>query len=38
MYLDLLPKGRDEASLPYPSSWWRQHDKYGAPAEADKQS
>jgi predicted dithiol-disulfide oxidoreductase (DUF899 family) len=38
MYLDLLPKGRDEAGLPYPSSWWRHHDKYGPPAEGDKQS
>jgi predicted dithiol-disulfide oxidoreductase (DUF899 family) len=28
MYLDLLPKGRDEADLPYPSAWWRHHDKY----------
>jgi predicted dithiol-disulfide oxidoreductase (DUF899 family) len=29
MYLDLLPKGRDEDELPYPSAWWRHHDKYG---------
>jgi len=28
MYLDLVPKGRDEAGLPYPSAWWRHHDKY----------
>jgi predicted dithiol-disulfide oxidoreductase (DUF899 family) len=28
MYLDLLPKGRDEDNLPYPSAWWRHHDKY----------
>jgi predicted dithiol-disulfide oxidoreductase (DUF899 family) len=28
MYLDLQPKGRDEANLPYPSAWWRHHDKY----------
>jgi predicted dithiol-disulfide oxidoreductase (DUF899 family) len=28
MYLDLVPKGRDEADLPYPSAWWRHHDKY----------
>ncbi len=28
MYLDLVPKGRDEASLPYPSAWWRHHDRY----------
>ena len=30
MYLDLVPKGRDEAGLPYPSAWWRHHDRYGA--------
>ena len=29
MYLDLAPKGRDEESLPFPSAWWRHHDKYG---------
>jgi predicted dithiol-disulfide oxidoreductase (DUF899 family) len=28
MYLDLVPKGRDEGELPYPSAWWRHHDKY----------
>jgi predicted dithiol-disulfide oxidoreductase (DUF899 family) len=28
MYVDLLPEGRDEAGLPYPSSWWRHRDKY----------
>jgi predicted dithiol-disulfide oxidoreductase (DUF899 family) len=28
MYLDLVPKGRDEAGLPYPSAWWRHHDRY----------
>ncbi|MBA3493698.1 MAG: DUF899 domain-containing protein, partial [Gammaproteobacteria bacterium] len=28
MYLDLAPKGRDEAGLPYPSAWWRHHDRY----------
>ncbi len=28
MYLDLVPKGRDEADLPYPSAWWRHHDRY----------
>ncbi len=27
-YLDLVPKGRDEATRP-PNSWWRHHDKYG---------
>lgn len=33
MYLDLLPKGRDEDGLPYPQAWWRHHDRYD---EADK--
>ena len=28
MYIDLLPKGRDEERLENPSSWWRHHDKY----------
>jgi predicted dithiol-disulfide oxidoreductase (DUF899 family) len=27
-YLDLLPKGRDEDSLPFHSSWLRRHDEY----------
>ncbi|WP_119304193.1 DUF899 domain-containing protein [Dongia deserti] len=27
-YLDLAPKGRDEEGLPFPSAWWRHHDKY----------
>ena len=27
-YLDLLPKGRDENSLPFHSSWLRRHDEY----------
>jgi len=26
--LDLVPKGRDEAGLPYPMAWVRHHDKY----------
>ena len=26
--LDLLPKGRDEAGLPYAMAWLRRHDKY----------
>jgi len=26
--LDLMPKGRDEAGLPYPMSWIKHHDKY----------
>ena len=29
-YLDLVPKGRDEAGLPYTQSWVRHHDDYGA--------
>ncbi len=28
-YLDLVPKGRDEASLPYTMSWVRIRDEYG---------
>jgi len=27
-YLDLVPKGRDEADLSYPQAWVRHHDKY----------
>ncbi|MGI9365897.1 MAG: DUF899 domain-containing protein [Rhizobiaceae bacterium] len=27
-YLDLLPKGRDEAGLPYPMAWLKRHDEY----------
>ncbi|HBG99380.1 MAG: DUF899 domain-containing protein [Rhodobacteraceae bacterium] len=30
--LDLVPKGRDEAALPYPMAWVRRHDAYDAPA------
>jgi predicted dithiol-disulfide oxidoreductase (DUF899 family) len=30
--LDLVPKGRDEAGLPWPMAWVRHHDKYGAVA------
>lgn len=30
-YLDLVPKGRDEAGLPYNQAWVRHHDNYGAP-------
>jgi predicted dithiol-disulfide oxidoreductase (DUF899 family) len=26
--LDLVPKGRDEANLPFTMSWIRQHDGY----------
>jgi predicted dithiol-disulfide oxidoreductase (DUF899 family) len=29
-YLDLVPKGRDEAGLPSSMSWLRLHDEYGA--------
>lgn len=28
-YLDLVPKGRDESSLPYPMTWLRLRDAYG---------
>jgi predicted dithiol-disulfide oxidoreductase (DUF899 family) len=28
-YLDLVPKGRDEAGLPYTMAWLRHHDQYG---------
>jgi predicted dithiol-disulfide oxidoreductase (DUF899 family) len=31
-FLDIAPKGRDEASLPWTMSWVRHHDRYG---EAD---
>jgi len=27
-FLDLAPKGRDEAGLPYTMSWIRHHDRY----------
>ena len=27
-YMDLLPKGRDEDSLPHPMAWVRRHDQY----------
>ncbi len=26
-YLDLVPKGRDEDDLPYPTAWLRHHDR-----------
>jgi predicted dithiol-disulfide oxidoreductase (DUF899 family) len=29
-FLDLVPKGRDEAGLPWPMAWVRHHDRYGA--------
>lgn len=28
--LDMVPKGRDEAGLPWPMAWVRHHDRYGA--------
>ncbi|HEV8678483.1 MAG TPA: thioredoxin family protein [Stellaceae bacterium] len=36
-YLDLVPKGRDEAGLPYAQSWVRHHDKYGAADDDPRQ-
>ena len=27
-YLDLVPKGRDEANLPWVQEWVRRHDEY----------
>jgi predicted dithiol-disulfide oxidoreductase (DUF899 family) len=27
-YLDLVPKGRDEADIPWSMAWVRHHDKY----------
>lgn len=27
-FLDIVPKGRDEAGLPFPMAWVRHHDKY----------
>jgi predicted dithiol-disulfide oxidoreductase (DUF899 family) len=29
-YLDLVPKGRDEADLPFPMAWVRLRDQYGS--------
>jgi predicted dithiol-disulfide oxidoreductase (DUF899 family) len=31
--LDMMPKGRNEAELPWPMAWVRHHDRYGNPAE-----
>jgi predicted dithiol-disulfide oxidoreductase (DUF899 family) len=28
-FLDMVPKGRDEAGLPWPMAWVRHHDRYG---------
>lgn len=33
-FLDLTPKGRDEAGLEYPMEWVRYHDRYDAPVSA----
>jgi predicted dithiol-disulfide oxidoreductase (DUF899 family) len=27
-FIDLTPRGRDEAGLPFPGAWWRHHDRY----------
>jgi predicted dithiol-disulfide oxidoreductase (DUF899 family) len=29
-FLDLVPRGRDEASLPWPMAWVRHHDRYAS--------
>jgi len=34
-FLDLTPKGRDEAQLPFPMAWVRHHDRYGDPKGVD---
>jgi predicted dithiol-disulfide oxidoreductase (DUF899 family) len=31
-WIDLSPKGRDEANLPFPQTWVRYHDEYGKTA------
>lgn len=31
-FLDIVPKGRDEAGLPWPGAWVRHHDSYGKTA------
>jgi predicted dithiol-disulfide oxidoreductase (DUF899 family) len=33
-YLDFVPKGRDEESLPFPMAWVRHHDRYETSASA----
>jgi predicted dithiol-disulfide oxidoreductase (DUF899 family) len=33
-YLDLVPKGRDEANLPFPMAWVRHHDRYESQPKA----
>jgi predicted dithiol-disulfide oxidoreductase (DUF899 family) len=30
--LDMMPKGRNEADLPWPMAWVRHHDRYGKTA------
>ena len=37
-YLDLVPKGRDEAGLPYNQAWVRHHDDYGSPDNDPRQA
>jgi predicted dithiol-disulfide oxidoreductase (DUF899 family) len=37
-YLDLVPKGRDEAGLPYNQAWVRHHDNYGSPDNDPRQT
>ena len=37
-YLDLVPKGRDEAGLPYTQAWVRHHDNYGPPDDDRRQA
>jgi predicted dithiol-disulfide oxidoreductase (DUF899 family) len=32
--LDMMPKGRDEAGLPWPMAWVRHHDRYGQSGES----
>ncbi|HEX8912713.1 MAG TPA: DUF899 domain-containing protein [Humisphaera sp.] len=32
-FIDLTPKGRDEAALPWPMAWVRHHDRYEAPVQ-----
>jgi hypothetical protein len=34
-YLDLVPKGRDEDSLPFTMAWVRHHDRYADGRLAD---
>jgi len=34
--LDLTPKGRDEAGLPFPMAWIRHHDRYEGSVQAAK--